>query len=146
MPEPSPAPTSAWYRPAMSHRRFAASSVEASPEPIDVDERCRLSPIRPSRLPRGSRQETRHPGYSHEAVTSMAITLEDLGINYLADAPLSPRISCGKTSTDQMLDVERLCKWAALVPSVCGFACDRFEPNPVRKRKVLLTLHDQGRI
>lgn len=45
-----------------------------------------------------------------KAVTSMAATLEDLGINYLADAPAFTQDRLRQTLDGQMSDVEQLCK------------------------------------
>jgi hypothetical protein len=45
-----------------------------------------------------------------KAVTSMATTLEDLGINYLADAPDFTQDRLRQNLNRQMSDVERLCK------------------------------------
>jgi len=49
------------------------------------------------------------PGLTN-AVTSMATSLEDLGINYLADAPAFTQDQLRHNLDGQMLDVERLCK------------------------------------
>ena len=55
-------------------------------------------------------REPATPADLTKAVTSMAATLEDLGINYRANAPAFTQDQLRQNLDGQMLDVERLCK------------------------------------
>jgi len=55
-------------------------------------------------------REPAAPADLTNAVTSMAITLEDLGINYLSGAPAFAQDRLRQNLDGQMSDVDRLCK------------------------------------
>lgn len=55
-------------------------------------------------------REPATPATLTNAVTLMATTLEDLGINYLGDGPAVTQDQLRENLNGQMLDVERLCK------------------------------------
>jgi hypothetical protein len=64
------------------------------------------------------------------AVTTMATTLEDLGMNHLANAPAFAQDQLRQNLDGQMLDVERLCKRVVLVPTTAVLRGQR-ESNSV---------------